>query len=174
MGGTVTAPPPTILWSVRPDTRFARLGQDRVAYYAVGDGPVDVVVTPGLFGAMDVEWDEPEFGAFFRTWASFCRYIRFDRRGTGASDPVSVDALPPWESSVEEMLAVMDDAGSERAVVVGGAGAGPPAMLAAATRPDRILGLILYQASARYMVADDYPIGLPPEVADSLVQGIAE
>jgi class 3 adenylate cyclase/pimeloyl-ACP methyl ester carboxylesterase len=145
-----------------------------VAYYAVGDGPMDVVVTPGLFGSMDVEWDEPEFGAFFRTWASFCRYIRFDRRGTGASDPVSVDALPPWESSVEEMLAVMDDAGSEHAVVFGGADAGPPAMVAAATRPDRILGLILYQVSARYVVAEDYPIGLSPEVADSLVKGIAE
>lgn len=120
---------------------------------------------------MDVEWDEPEFGAFFRMWASFCRNIRYDRRGTGASDPVSVDALPPWESSVEEMLAVMDAAGSQRAAVFGEVDAGPPAMLAAATRPDRVLGLILYQTSARYVAADDYPIGLPQEIADALVAG---
>jgi class 3 adenylate cyclase/pimeloyl-ACP methyl ester carboxylesterase len=159
---------------MHPETRFARLGEDRVAFYVVGDGPVDVVVTPGLFGSMDAEWDDPEFGMFFRTWASFCRYIRYDRRGSGSSDAVSVDALPPWESSVEEMVAVMDAAGSEHAVVFGGADAGPPAMLAAATRPDRIRGLVLYQTSARYVVADDYPIGLPGEVAEGLVQGIAE
>jgi class 3 adenylate cyclase len=165
---------PSILADVHPDTRFARLDEDRVAYYVIGDGPVDVVVTPGLFGSMDVEWDEPEFGMFFRTWASFCRFIRYDRRGSGSSDPVSIDALPPWESSVEELLAVMDAAGSERAIVFGGADAGPPAMLAAATRPDRIVGLILYQTSARYLVDDDYPMGLPQDVADGFVQGIGE
>jgi class 3 adenylate cyclase/pimeloyl-ACP methyl ester carboxylesterase len=159
---------------VQPDTRFARLGEDRIAYYAIGDGPVDVVVTPGLFGAMDVEWDEPEFGMFFRTWTSFCRFIRYDRRGSGASDPVTIEALPPWESSVEELLAVMDAAGSERAVVFGGADSGPTAMLAAATHPDRILGLILYQTSARYVVADDYPIGIPKEMGDAFVQGIGD
>jgi class 3 adenylate cyclase len=159
---------------MHPDTRFARLGQDRIAYYAIGDGPLDVVVTPGLFGSVDVEWDEPEFGLVPRIWASFCRLIRYDRRGSGSSDAVPIDALPPWESSVEEMLAVMDAAGSERAVVFGGADAGPPAMLAAATRPDRILGVILYQTSARYVVASDYPAGLPEEVADALVEAMAE
>jgi class 3 adenylate cyclase/pimeloyl-ACP methyl ester carboxylesterase len=159
---------------VHPDTRFAQLGDDRVAYSAIGEGPVDVVVTPGLFGSMDAEWDDPEFGLFFRTWTSFCRYIRYDRRGSGASDQVSVNELPPWESSVEEMFAVMDAAGSQRAVAFGGADAGPPAMLAAATRPDRIVGLILYQTSARYVAADGYPIGMPVEVAESLVHGIAE
>jgi pimeloyl-ACP methyl ester carboxylesterase/class 3 adenylate cyclase len=158
---------------VQPETRYALLGEDRIAYYAIGDGPIDVVVTPGLFGSMDVEWDEPEFGLFFRTWASICRIIRYDRRGSGASDPVSIDALPPWESSVDEMLAVMDAVGSERAVVFGGADSGPTAMLVAATHPDRILSLILYQTSARYIVADDYPIGLPPAVADGFVEAVA-
>jgi len=163
-----------MLPDVHPDTRFARIGEDRVAFSVIGDGPVDVVVTPGLFGSMDAEWDDPEFGLFFRTWASFCRFIRYDRRGSGSSDPVSLAALPPWESSVEEMLAVMDAAGSERAVVFGGADAGPPAMLAGAGRPDRILGLILYETSARYVVADDYPIGFPPDVAEGIVRGIVD
>jgi class 3 adenylate cyclase/pimeloyl-ACP methyl ester carboxylesterase len=157
---------------VQPEARYAWLGEDRIAYYATGDGPVDVVVTPGLFGSMDVEWDEPEFGLFFRTWASVCRFIWYDRRGSGSSDPVSIDALPPWESSVDEMLAVMDAAGSDRAVVFGGGDAGPTAMLAAATHPQRILGLLLYQTSARYVVDDDYPIGLPSAMADAFVDGM--
>jgi len=94
-----------------------------------------------------------------RRLSSYCRLILFDRRGTGASDPVSLHDMPPLEGRWEEIRAVMDAAGSERAVILGMQDGGPPAMLGAATVPDRVSGLILFHCPARYLWAEDYPIG---------------
>src|SRR5436190_13037872 len=94
-------------------TGYARLGTQRVAYEVVGEGPVDLVLTPGSWGAFDADWEDPAAELFFRRLASFSRVIRFDRRGTVASDPLALDALPPWESFVEALEAVMDEVGSK-------------------------------------------------------------
>jgi class 3 adenylate cyclase/pimeloyl-ACP methyl ester carboxylesterase len=151
---------------VEPETRYALLGGDRIAYQVLGDGPVDVVACLGIFMSLDALWAYPEAAAAYRRLADHCRLIMFDQRGIGASDVVSLDVLPPLESRWDEVRAVMDAAGSERAVLFGQQEGGPPAMLGAATEPDRVSGLILFHSPARYRWADDYSIGLTEETID--------
>jgi class 3 adenylate cyclase len=154
---------------VLPETKYARLGGDRIAYQVVGDGPPDLVLTLNSFGHVDVGWEEPGYALFLRTLASFSRVILFDRRGTGASDPLPLGSLPPWESYGVDLAAVLDEVGSEQAAIMAQLDASPMAIFFAGTRPERTSGLILANASAKYTAADDYPIGVPPDVAEALV-----
>src|SRR2546421_7319375 len=149
-------------------TGYARLDSQRIAYEVVGSGPIDLVVTAGSFGAFDIDWEDPAAELFFRRLASFCRLIRFDRRGTGASDPLALDALPPWESFVEELEAVMDEVGSKRAAIMTAYDAGPMGMLFAATKPELTAALILVNTAARFLVAEDYPIGVSRETVQEI------
>ena len=153
---------------MQPETKYAWLGRDRIAYQVLGEGPPDLVVSFGSFGHVDIAWEDPGLALFFRTLASFSRLILFDRRGTGPSDPVLLDAVPPWEGYVEELDAVLNEVGSERAAIVAHVDAGPMALLSATTRPDRISALVLVNCSAKWVAADDYPIGLPLEVAQGI------
>ena len=158
-----------------PPTRYARVGGDRLAYQVLGQGPPDLVLTMGAFSNVDIAWDDPQTALFLRRLASFCRLLRFDRRGTGASDPLPREPLPPWEAYAEELEAVMDAVGSERAaLLVAGPDAGSMALSFAGTRPERTTALILADATARYLVADDYPIGLPPEAVEQMVRDAEE
>jgi class 3 adenylate cyclase len=154
------------------ETKYAWLGRDRIAYQVLGQGPPDLVVTFGSFGHVDVAWEDPGIALFLRTLASFSRLILFDRRGTGASDPVLLDALPPWEMYAEELDAVLDQVGSERVAIMAHVDAGAMAMLFAATRPERTSALVLVNCSAKWAAADDYPIGIPLEVAQAIVAQI--
>lgn len=153
-----------------PISGYAELGDQRIAYQVIGDGPIDVVVTLGFVSSVDVEWEQPMVRLFFQQMARYARVIRFDRRGTGASDQISLDALPPWEAFGDEIDAVMAAVGSEHAALLAGGPAGPLGVFFAATRPDKVSALILYHAAARYLVADDYPIGWTFE---ELVEGQA-
>ena len=155
---------------MEPETRYALVGNERVAYQVVGDGPIDLVFTSGSYGNVDLEWDDPSIARFLRRLASFTRLIRFDRRGTGSSDRPPGEESPPWESYMDEVEAVMAAVGSERAAIMGMFDAGPMAALFAATKPDLTSALILANTGARYTVADDYPIGVPLEMIDQLVQ----
>ncbi|HYY80372.1 MAG TPA: adenylate/guanylate cyclase domain-containing protein [Actinomycetes bacterium] len=156
--------------AVPPETRYARVGEDRVAYQVLGEGPPDLVFTMGAFSDVDVVWEDPQMALFLRRLGSFTRLLRFDRRGTGASDPLPPDPLPPWEAYVEELVAVMDAAGSRRAALLAtGPQAGPMALFFAGTKPERTEALILTDATARYLVADDYPIGFPPEATEAMI-----
>jgi class 3 adenylate cyclase len=160
---------------VQPETSYARLGEDRVAYQVLGDGPPDLVLTMGAFGHVDVQWEDPATALFLRRLASFSRLIQFDRRGTGASDPLPDDAGPPWEAYADEVTAVMDATGSRQAALMATtAEAGPMALFFAATRPERTSALIVANASARYVAAADYPIGFPPEVAEATIARVEE
>lgn len=114
-------------------TDYARLGTARIAFQVTGEGPIDLISTPGSFVSFDISAEDPAANLYFDSLASFTRLIRFDRRGSGASDPVPLDALPVLESYTEEVLAVMDAVGSEQAAVMAGYDAGPMAMLLAAT-----------------------------------------
>jgi class 3 adenylate cyclase len=152
---------------VQPETRYAWLGQDRIAYQVLGDGPPDLVMTGAV--TIDVAWENPGVALFLRSLASFSRLILFDRRGTGASDPPPLDPLPPWESYLEELAVVLDEVGSERAAILAEIDTTPTAIFFAATRPERTSALILVHASAKYVASDDYPIGIPREVAEALV-----
>jgi class 3 adenylate cyclase len=159
----------------QPETRYARLHGDRIAYQVLGQGPPDLVFTMGSFSHVDVAWEDPQIALFLRRLASFSRLLRFDRRGTGASDPLPPDPLPPWEAYAEELDAVMDAAGMERAALLtAGPEAGPMALFFAGTRPERTGALVIADATARYLVADDYPIGVAPEVAEAMVARATE
>ena len=157
-----------------PETRYARIEDDRVAYQVLGDGPPDLVITIGSVGNIDVKWEDPVFEDFYRGIATLGRLIAFDGRGSGASDPLPPGTQFAWESWVEDVGAVMDDAGSTRAVIIGALDAGPTAVMFAATHPDRTAALVLINTSARFVEANDYPVGHPPELARSLVELVKE
>jgi class 3 adenylate cyclase len=159
---------------VQPETTYAPLGEDRIAYQVLGEGP-DLVLTMGAFGHVDLLWEDPGVALFLRRLASFSRLISFDRRGTGASDPYPENVPPPWEAYADEVAAVMDAAGSEQAALMATtAEAGPMALFFAATRPERTRALVLANASARYVADDDYPIGFSPQQADALISRVEE
>ena len=99
-----------------PQTRYAKAPEGDVAYQVVGDGPRDLVVVPGWFSHLDLQWDDPPWRAFITELASFARVILYDKRGTGLSDPV--DGAPTLQSRADDLLAVIDAAESQTAGVV--------------------------------------------------------
>jgi class 3 adenylate cyclase len=157
-----------------PKTRYVAVNEADVAYQVVGDGPVDLLYFYGVGSHIEVFWYVPEFVEFLQRLASFSRLIFLDRRGTGASDGVPRNAIPTWEEWTEDVLAVLDAAGSERAAILAAADAGPIAVLFAAMHPERVSALVLLNTSSRYAVADDYPAGASPEAVDALVDLLGE
>src|SRR5437870_4562440 len=123
------------------EIRYARSGDVNVAYRVHGDGPFDVVFVPGTTSHVELVTDVPGFRAILEQLASFSRLIFFDKRGTGLSDPV--DAGTPLEVRMDDVRAVMDAAGSERAAVMGVSEGGPMSLLFAATYPERAWALAL-------------------------------
>ena len=150
------------------------LDGQRIAYQVIGDGPVDLVFSPGWFSTFDIEWEEPGIRAFLERLGSFLRVIRFDRRGSGASDPLPRDDLPPWEAFAEDIAAVMDAVKSDSAFLWGDGDGGPLAVLFAATHPDRARGLILFHTAARFLADEGYEMGMPPEYADEIANQFEE
>ena len=142
---------------VAPSTRYVSVGASDVAYQVIGDGPIDILYSYGLGAHLDVAWDSPLSSVFLNRLAGFSRLIVFDRRGTGASDGIPRGAMPTWEEWTDDMLAVLDAAGSERAAVFAPLDAGPIAILFASLHPERVSALILLTTAARYLAADDYP-----------------
>jgi len=159
---------------LRPTTKFVKLGNDRVGYQVLGDGPIDLVFLTGMSSHIDLRWEEPLNEYFLHRLASFSRLILFDRRGTGVSDPVPSDHLPTWEQWADDMRLVLDAVGSERAAIMAWFDGGPMAMLFAATYPERTAALVLAHTAARYVRADDYPQGFVPEVAEQLLHMVEE
>jgi class 3 adenylate cyclase len=152
---------------VQPETTYAWLGRDRIAYQVLGQGPPDLVMTGASLGHLDITWEDPGLALFLRSLASFSRVILFNRRGTGASDPLPPDPLPPWESYAEELAAVLDAVGSQRTAILAELDAA--AIFFAGTRPERTSALILVHTSAKGVASPDYPIGVPPEAAEALL-----
>jgi pimeloyl-ACP methyl ester carboxylesterase/class 3 adenylate cyclase len=151
-----------------PETRYAKTGDLHIAYQVVGDGPVDIVFVPEFWHTIEVQWDQPELAAFLERLASFGRLISFDQRGSGISDPVSLDELPSIEQWMDDVRVVMDDVGSESAVLMAIGGGGTMSMLFAATHPERAAGLVLVNSFARLSRAPDYPGGRGPEIEDEV------
>jgi class 3 adenylate cyclase/pimeloyl-ACP methyl ester carboxylesterase len=158
----------------RPQTRFARIGDDRIAYQVTGDGPLDLLLTLGSFSSIDSMWDQPDVEFFRNRLSGFSRLITFDPRGSGASDPLpSIDSFG-WETWVEDTRAVLDVVGSDRAAILAVGDSCPPAMLLAATEPERVGALVLVGAVARYTKADDYPFGMDPADVPKLAARLAD
>src|SRR5918999_208362 len=124
---------------MQPVTQYARSGDAHIAYQVIGEGPFDVVFVPGFISNLDHLWEEPRRARFFERLASYSRLILFDKRGTGLSDRVG--GIPGLEQRMDDVRAVMDAAGSERAALFGISEGGAMAMLFAATYPDRTRAL---------------------------------
>jgi class 3 adenylate cyclase len=131
------------------ETRYAKSGDVHIAYQVIGDGPVDLVFVPGWITHVELAWDDPAEAAFRRRLASFARLIVFDKRGTGLSDRVPVNELPILEEQMDDVRAVLDAVGSERAALMGVSEGGALSALFAATYPERTAALVLYGAFAR-------------------------
>jgi pimeloyl-ACP methyl ester carboxylesterase len=144
-----------------PETRYARSGDVNIAYQEIGDGPLDLVYVPGFVSHIELGWGLPGRGDFLRALGSFARVIQLDKRGTGMSDRVR--DLPTLETRVEDVRAVMDAAGSERAALFGVDAGGPTSILFAATHPERTAALVLYGTYARATRSDEHPFGLTEE-----------
>jgi pimeloyl-ACP methyl ester carboxylesterase len=132
-----------------PRVRYAKRGGFNLAYQVVGEGPVDLVLAPGWATHLDLAWEVPGLARFLRRLASISRLVLFDERGTGLSDRVAPDAPPTLEERTDDLLAVMDAAGSQRAVLFGTLGGAAACSLLAATCPERALALVLYGTGAR-------------------------
>src|SRR3954452_1509528 len=137
------------------ETAYTKSGDVNIAYQVVGDGPLDLVLVPGFVSHLDLDWEEPGYSHFLMRLASFSRLIRFDKRGTGLSDRPG--GLPDLETRMDDVRAVMDAVGSERAALFGFSEGGPLAILFAASYPERTRALVVYGTYARRQRADDYP-----------------
>jgi pimeloyl-ACP methyl ester carboxylesterase len=142
-------------------THYAPSGDVNIAYQVLGEGPRDLVVVFGWVSNVEVMWEEPMLARFLNRLASCARVIVFDKRGTGLSDRVA--EIPSLELRMDDVRAVMDAVGSERAVLFGSSEGGPMCMLFAATYPERCTGLVMAGSYARKLWADDHPWGTSNE-----------
>jgi class 3 adenylate cyclase len=154
---------------VIPETRYAKKGDAHIAYQVVGDGPLDLVLVSTWFSHVEARWDLPGYVRYLRRLSSFSRLISFDKYGMGLSDPIPSKELPPLEDWMDDVSAVMDAVGIERAAIMGVAEASPMAELFAATYPERTSALVLVSATARISAAPGYEIGAPPDVQERLI-----
>jgi pimeloyl-ACP methyl ester carboxylesterase len=140
-----------------PEVRYAKSGDVNIAYQVSGDGPFDLVFVPGYVTHLELHWNMTTFRPFIEQLSSFCRLIRFDKRGTGMSDPVS--GAPTLETRMDDVRAVMDAVGSRRAAFYGLSEGAAMAILFAATYPERTAALVVRSAFPRRMWAPDFPWG---------------
>lgn len=143
---------------MQAETRYARSGDLWLAFQVLGHGPIDLLFAPGYLSHLEQNQWWPAYASFLERMASFSRLIVFDRRGTGLSDRILT--LGSFEEMMDDIGAVLDAAGSERAALFGGAEGGPMCALFAATYPERTSALVLGAAYARRTWAPDYPWGL--------------
>ena len=160
--------------STVPETKYAKSGEVHIAYQVVGTGPFDLVFMHGWISHLEHMWEEPRVARFLERLASFARLIVLDKRGTGLSDPVPLDRLPTLEERMDDLRAVMDAVGSERAALMGTSEAGALSLLFAATYPSRTSALVLLNSYARLAHAPDYAHGIPAEQAEGLLKAIEE
>ena len=155
-----------------PRVRYAHSGNVNIAYQVVGSGPVDLVFVMGWVSHLEYFWNEPSFARFLTRLSSIGRLILFDKRGTGLSDAVPVSQLPSLEQRLDDVRAVMEAAGSERAVLLGVSEGGPLCSLFAATYPEKTEALIMIGSYARRLWDVDYPWGPTREERDAFCDAI--
>ncbi len=147
----------------KPETHYVLNGDVNIAYQVIGEGDLDIVFVMGWVSHLEYFWEEPHFAAFLNRLASFSRLILFDKRGTGLSDRVPLSELPTLEQRMEDVHAVMDKVGSERAVLIGVSEGGPMCSLFAATYPERTTALVMIGTYAKRIKDEDYPWGVSLE-----------
>jgi pimeloyl-ACP methyl ester carboxylesterase len=157
---------------MEPETRYARSEDLHIAYQVVGQGSSDLVLVPPFVSHVELYWEEPLVARFLTRLASFSRLILFDKRGTGLSDRVPPDRLPTLEQRMDDVRAVMDAAGSERAALFGPSEGGPMSALFAATYPERTSALILYGTLASTIRDASYPWPMDPAERRTVIEAI--
>jgi pimeloyl-ACP methyl ester carboxylesterase len=160
--------------AVTPTTRYARSGDYSVAYQVAGDGGPDLIYLPGFASHLEVFWEEPRYSRFLHRMASFSRLILIDRLGTGLSD-----RLPPGEAStleqrMDDIRAVLDAVGVERAALLGWSEGAMPCATFAATYPERTNALVMYGGLPRVLSSPEYPWGISAETYDRWTEGLLE
>jgi class 3 adenylate cyclase len=156
-----------------PTTQYARSGDVHLAYQVIGDGPRDLVLSLDWASHLEVLWEQPFVQELVSALTRFSRVLWFDMRGVGLSDRVPGALVAP-EDWLDDVVAVMDAAGSERASLLAHGHASQMAVMAAATHPDRIESLVLINGFARFSRADDYPAGIPAPAAEAALEQISE
>ena len=158
-----------------PETRYARNGTIHLAYQVLGSGPPNLlVVQSGPNSHVDWNWMEPSLARFIRRLASFSRVIMYDNRGVGLSDPVPGGAAPTMDEQVDDIRAILDETGCEQAVLAGNLAGCAPALVFAATHPDRVESLILLGGYARLRADAGYPQGLDQADIDLIAEAILD
>jgi class 3 adenylate cyclase len=156
-----------------PDTRYAETADGaHLAYQVWGDGGRDLVFVGDAWVPADMLWEEPQLRVLLERFGTFSRSIWLDRRGSGSSDALTLEAIPSLDAWLDDIAAVMSAAGSEQATLMGMSEAGTSAMLYAATHPERVSALVLFNSYARFLKGPDYPCGLPPELAARYIENI--
>ncbi|MBD0349422.1 MAG: adenylate/guanylate cyclase domain-containing protein [Thermoleophilia bacterium] len=145
------------------ETRYAKSGDLNIAYQVVGEGPLDLVYVSGWVSNVELMWEEPLYARFLNRLGSFSRLIVFDKRGTGLSDRVPTGELPTLEERMDDVRAVLDVVGSERAAVFGNSEGGNLSLLFAATYPQRTVALVTHAIFAKRLWSPDYPWAPTPE-----------
>ena len=159
--------------SIPPETRYARNGAVHLAYQVLGSGPPDLlVVQSGPNSHVDWNWMEPSLARFVRRLASFSRLILYDNRGVGLSDPVPGSAAPTMDEQVDDVRAILDETGCQRAVLMGNLAGCAPALVFAATHPERVESLILLGGYARLRAGAGYPQGLDQAAIDQIADAV--
>lgn len=148
---------------IGPSTEYVRSGDIHIAYQVVGQGPLDIVYVPGWLSHVELAWELPDLVLGFERLASFARLILFDKRGTGMSDRVPDNRLPTLEERMDDVRAVMDAVGSERATIFGASEGGNMSILFAATYPQRVAALCTFSCFAKRIWSSDYPWAPTPE-----------
>jgi class 3 adenylate cyclase len=157
-----------------PQTLYARDGDAHLAYQIVADNGSDLLFVPTATFPIDLLWDEPTVARQLRRLASFSRLIMTDLLGMGSSDAVPIQDRPAMQSWTDGLLAVLNAVGSECASVFGMAESALPAMLLAASHPQRVRSLVLWSPYARFLRADDYPCGMPEPAFTRYVDGFGD
>lgn len=157
-----------------PRVKYAHSGSVNIAYEVVGSGPIDLVFVMGWVSHLEYFWNEPSFARFLTRLSAIGRLILFDKRGTGLSDAVPVSQLPTLEQRLDDVRAVMEAAGSERAVLLGVSEGGPLCSLFAATYPEKTEALVMIGSYARRLRDDDYPWGPTLEEREAFLTALVD
>lgn len=159
---------------VEAEILYAPSGPLSIAYSIIGDGPIDLLMIPGLMSHIDYILAEPSAARFFRQLSTFSRTIMYDKRGMGLSDRDPTSNILSLQDRVADLDAVMRAAGLERAVLCGYSEGGSSALLFAATHPERVSALILISTTPRFTVAPGFPEGVPPDTVTAFFQAVKE
>jgi len=155
-----------------PATRYVKSDDVHIAYQVLGEGPLDLLVVPGFVSNVEAAWQSPELSSFYRSLASFCRLILFDKRGTGMSDRGS--QIFTLEQRMHDVQAILDEVGSERTALFGISEGGPMSLLYAATYPKRASALVLYGSYAKRAWTPEYPFGWKDDQWGAVFRNIEE